>query len=178
MVNWLAIDSLGRGFLTSALLSFYFYKRFGLHEGQIAALLVTADVLNVTSNVLARRIARRIGLVNTMVSTHLPSSLLMLLPFRPTFRMAAALFLLRELLIDMDVPTPAVIPRFDRRSQRADRRPGPRSTHSDIHVGGGAGLGGLDDGRGRLVGSSLYRGVAQGGVRSAAVAGLPPPQPR
>jgi MFS family permease len=101
-----ALDSLGSGFLTSALLSFYFYKRFGLNEGQIAFLLVSADLLNIASNFLAERLARRIGLVNTMVFTHLPSSLLlMLLPFCPTFRTAAALFLLRELLIEMDVPT-------------------------------------------------------------------------
>ena len=101
-----AVDSLGSGFLTSALLAYYFYKRFGLHEGQIAGLLVAADLLNVASNFLAERIARRIGLVNTMVFTHLPSSLLlMLLPFCPTFGTAAALFLVRELLVEMDVPT-------------------------------------------------------------------------
>lgn len=101
-----AVDSLGSGFLTSALLSYYFYKRFGLQEGQIAALLVAADVLNIASNFLAERIARRIGLVNTMVFTHLPTSLLlMLLPFCPKFWMAAALFLLRELMVEMDVPT-------------------------------------------------------------------------
>lgn len=101
-----AIDSLGSGFLTSALLSFYFYKRFGLNEGQIAVLLLTADILNVASNFLAERIARRVGLVNTMVFTHLPTNLLLiLLPFCPKFWMAAALFLLRELLIEMDVPT-------------------------------------------------------------------------
>lgn len=101
-----AIDSLGSGFLTSALLSYYFYKRFGLHEGQIAGLLVAGDVLNIASNFLAERIARRIGLVNTMVFTHLPTSLLlMLLPFCPKFWMAAVLFLLRELLVEMDVPT-------------------------------------------------------------------------
>lgn len=101
-----AVDSLGSGFLTSALLSYYFYKRFGLHEGQIAVLLAAADVLNIASNFLAERIARRIGLVNTMVFTHLPSSLLlMLLPFCPKFWMAAGLFLARELLVEMDVPT-------------------------------------------------------------------------
>jgi len=101
-----AIDSLGSGFLTSAILSFYFYKRFGLQETQIAWLLVAGDVLNIASNFLAERIARRIGLVNTMVFTHLPTSLLlMLLPLCPRFWMAAGLFLLRELLVEMDVPT-------------------------------------------------------------------------
>jgi MFS family permease len=101
-----AVDSLGSGFLTSALLSYYFYKRFGIQEGQIAILLLSADVLNAASNFLAERIARRIGLVNTMVFTHLPANLLLLLiPFCPTFWTAASLFLLRELMIEMDVPT-------------------------------------------------------------------------
>lgn len=101
-----AIDSLGSGFLTSALLSYYFYKRFGLQESQIALLLLAGDALNIASNFLAERIARRIGLVNTMVFTHLPTSLLlMLLPLCPVFWMAAALFLLRELMVEMDVPT-------------------------------------------------------------------------
>lgn len=101
-----AIDSLGSGFLTSALLSYYFYKRFGVQEGAIAILLLSADVLNVASNFLAERLARRIGLVNTMVFTHLPTNLLLILiPFCPTFWAAAALFLLRELMVEMDVPT-------------------------------------------------------------------------
>jgi len=100
-----AIDSLGSGFLTSTLLSYYFYKRFGLHEGQIAALNMAGDALNIASNFLAERIARRVGLVNTMVFTHLPSSLmLMLIPFCPLW-LAVSLFLLRELLVEMDVPT-------------------------------------------------------------------------
>lgn len=101
-----AIDSLGSGLLTSALLSFYFYKRFGLQESGVAVLLFAGDALNIVSNFLAERLARRFGLVGTMVFTHLPASLLlMLVPACPRLWMAAALFLLRELLIEMDVPT-------------------------------------------------------------------------
>ncbi len=101
-----AIDSLGSGFLTSALVSFYFYKRFGLVEGQIAVLFLAADACNILSNFGAEWLARWIGLVNTMVFTHIPANLLLIaLPFCPAFRMAASVFLLRELLIEMDVPS-------------------------------------------------------------------------
>ena len=65
-----------------------------------------ARLLNVGSHLAAAWIARRIGLLNTMVMTHLPSSVfVMLAPAAPTVAMAATLFLLREALVEMDVPT-------------------------------------------------------------------------
>jgi predicted MFS family arabinose efflux permease len=76
--------------------------------------------LNVLSHFAAAWIARRIGLLNTMVFTHLPSSIfLMLAPLAPTASIAAALFLAREALVEMDVPTRqsyvmAVVPRSSR----------------------------------------------------------------
>jgi MFS family permease len=101
-----ALDSLGGGFLTSALLSYFFYARFGVREEGIGLLFFGARVLNAASHVGAAWLAKRIGLVNTMVFTHMPSSLLLLtVPFAPNFPVAAALFLLREGLVEMDVPT-------------------------------------------------------------------------
>jgi hypothetical protein len=101
-----ALDSLGGGFLTSALLAFFFYERFGVDERGIGLLFFAARLANAASHVGAAWLARRIGLVNTMVFTHVPSSLLLLtVPFAPTFPIAAALFLLRESLVEMDVPT-------------------------------------------------------------------------
>jgi len=101
-----ALDSLGGGFLTSALLSYFFYARFGVREEGIGLLFFGARVLNAVSHVGAAWLAKRIGLVNTMVFTHIPSSLLLLtVPFAPSFGVAAALFLLREGLVEMDVPT-------------------------------------------------------------------------
>jgi MFS family permease len=101
-----ALDSLGGGFLTSALLSYFFYVRFGVSEEGIGLLFFGARVLNAASHVGAAWLAKRIGLVNTMVFTHMPSSLLLLtVPFAPNFPVAAALFLLREGLVEMDVPT-------------------------------------------------------------------------
>jgi MFS family permease len=101
-----ALDSLGGGFLTSALLSYFFYVRFGIGEEAIGLLFFGARVLNAVSHIGAAWLAQRIGLVNTMVFTHIPSSLLLLtVPFAPNFPTAAALFLLREGLVEMDVPT-------------------------------------------------------------------------
>jgi MFS family permease len=100
------LDSLGGGFLSSALVAYWFFERYGLTEQQIAMLFFAARVLNAVSHLGAAWLARRIGLVNTMVWTHLPSSLFLIAaPAAPTAGLAAALFLAREGLVEMDVPT-------------------------------------------------------------------------
>ncbi len=101
-----ALDSLGGGFLTAALLSFFFFRRFGVGEEVIGALFFGARIMNALSHLGAAWLARRIGLVNTMVFTHIPSSVLLVtVAFAPSFGVAALLFLLREGLVEMDVPT-------------------------------------------------------------------------
>jgi predicted MFS family arabinose efflux permease len=101
-----AIDSLAGGFLTTALVAFFFYERFGVSEAAIGLLFFGARVLNAVSHLGAAWLAARIGLVNTMVFTHIPSSLLLMtVPFAPSFPVAAVLFLVREGLVEMDVPT-------------------------------------------------------------------------
>ena len=101
-----ALDSLGGGFLTTALVSYFFFERFGAGERTVALLFVGARVANAASHLGAAWLARRIGLVNTMVFTHIPSSLLLVtVAFAPTFPIAAVLFLVREGLVEMDVPT-------------------------------------------------------------------------
>jgi MFS family permease len=101
-----ALDSFGGGFLTTALLSYFFFERFGASPAQIAALFFGARVLNALSHLGAAWLAKRIGLVNTMVFTHIPSSfLLVTVAFAPSFEVAALLFLLREGFVEMDVPT-------------------------------------------------------------------------
>ena len=101
-----ALDSLGGGFLTTAMLSLFFYTRFGVGEGVVGLLFFAARGANALSHIGAAWLARRIGLVNTMVFTHIPSSLLLItVPFAPTFPIAATLFILREGLVEMDVPT-------------------------------------------------------------------------
>ena len=101
-----AVDSLAGGFLTSALLAYFFFERFGVGAGTLGPLFFGARVLNAASHLGAAWLAARIGLVNTMVFTHIPSSLLLVtVAWAPTFPVAAGLFLLREGLVEMDVPT-------------------------------------------------------------------------
>jgi MFS family permease len=101
-----AIDSLAGGLLTTTLLSYFFYERFGVDARGLGLLFFGARVLNAVSHVGAAWLAKRIGLVNTMVFTHIPSSLLLAtVAFAPNFEVAAVLFLLREGLVEMDVPT-------------------------------------------------------------------------
>ncbi|MBU0752610.1 MAG: MFS transporter [Gammaproteobacteria bacterium] len=101
-----AIDSIAGGFIGAALISWFFFERFGTSAAVIGLLFFGARLMNAVSHLGAAWLAARIGLVNTMVFTHIPSSLLLLtVPLAPTFSVAAILFLLREGLVEMDVPT-------------------------------------------------------------------------
>jgi MFS family permease len=101
-----SIDAFGGGFLTDALVSYWFFRRFGITESQLALLFFTVHVLNALSHLGAAWLARRIGLIKTMVFTHLPSSVFLIAAaFMPSPRWAILLFLLRESLVEMDVPT-------------------------------------------------------------------------
>jgi MFS family permease len=101
-----SLDSFGGGFLTDALVSYWFFRRFGLSEHDLGLVFFAVHVLNALSHLGAAWLARRIGLVNTMVFTHLPSSLfLMAVPFAPSAKWAVVLFFAREALVEMDVPT-------------------------------------------------------------------------
>lgn len=101
-----AIDSLGGGFLLDALVSYWFFRRFGIAEASLAVLFFTVHLLNAFSHLGAAFLAQRIGLVRTMVFTHLPSSIFLIaVPFAPSAQWAVIFFLLRESLVEMDVPT-------------------------------------------------------------------------
>jgi predicted MFS family arabinose efflux permease len=100
------LDSIGGGFLNSALISYWFFRQYGTSEATLALLFFSARVLNALSHLAAAWLAKRIGLLNTMVWTHLPSSLFLIAaPASPNAAIAAALFLAREALVEMDVPT-------------------------------------------------------------------------
>jgi predicted MFS family arabinose efflux permease len=100
------LDSIGGGFLNSALIAYWFLQRYGTSETDLALLFFAARMLNAASHVAAAWLASRIGLLNTMVWTHLPSSLFLILaPASPSAAIAATLFLAREALVEMDVPT-------------------------------------------------------------------------
>jgi MFS family permease len=101
-----SLDAIGGGFLTSAGMAYVFAEHFHASAAQIAGLFVAARILNALSHLASAWLAQRIGLVNTMVFTHIPSSvLLMTVAIVPSFPVAAVLFLIREGLVEMDVPT-------------------------------------------------------------------------
>jgi MFS family permease len=100
------IDSFGGGFLTDAVVSYWFFHRFGLTEQSLGVIFFAVHLLNAISHLGAAWIAQRIGLVNTMVFTHLPSSVFLIaIPLASSPVLAVTLLLLRETFVEMDVPT-------------------------------------------------------------------------
>src|SRR5436309_3284429 len=101
-----SLDSFGGGFFVQSLLALWLFDHFGLSLTAAGSLFFWSGLLSAFSYPIAVRLARRIGLVNTMVFTHLPSNVcLMLVPFAPTLGIAIALLLIRSTLSQMDVPT-------------------------------------------------------------------------
>jgi MFS family permease len=101
-----SIDSLGGGFLTTALISFYFFERFHVSEAVIGLLFFGARLANAGSHLVAAWLSRRIGpREHDGVHAHPSSLLLVTVAFAPNFPVAVVLFLLREGLVEMDVPT-------------------------------------------------------------------------
>jgi predicted MFS family arabinose efflux permease len=100
-----SLDSFGGGFFVQSLLALWLFEHFGLSLTAAGSLFFWSGLLSAFSYPVAVRLARRIGLVNTMVFTHLPSNVcLMLVPFAPTLGIAIALLLIRSTLSQMDVP--------------------------------------------------------------------------
>jgi MFS family permease len=101
-----SLDAFAGGFVVQSLLSLWFFDRFGLAPAALGGIFFGTGLLSAASYLAAARIAGRIGLVNTMVFTHLPSNLfLILMPFAPSAGVAVALLMARSLLSQMDVPT-------------------------------------------------------------------------
>jgi MFS family permease len=101
-----ALDSFGGGFVVQSFAAYWFYLRFGVKPAALGAIFFGANLFAGVSALLASRLASRFGLVRTMVFTHLPSNiLLILLPLMPTLRLAIGVLLLRFSISQMDVPT-------------------------------------------------------------------------
>jgi len=101
-----SVDALAGGLTVQSLMALYFHLRFGVPLAPLAALFFGANTLAALSFLAAAPLARRFGLLNTMVFTHLPSNVLLaLVAVMPTFPLAAAVLLARQLLSQMDVPT-------------------------------------------------------------------------
>ncbi|MCM2251708.1 MAG: MFS transporter [Ramlibacter sp.] len=101
-----SLDAFGGGFVVQSLVALWLYQRFGLSLAAASAIFFWTGVLTAFSYLVAARIASRIGLLRTMVFTHLPSSVcLILIPFVPDLGYAIALLFVRSALSQMDVPT-------------------------------------------------------------------------
>jgi len=101
-----ALDAFAGGFAIQSFIAFWFQQRYGVDPAALGLLLATANLLAGVSALAAGRLAARFGLVRTMVFTHLPSNvLLMLVPLMPTLPLAAATLLARFAISQMDVPT-------------------------------------------------------------------------
>ncbi|MEA2662413.1 MAG: hypothetical protein QOH08_1985 [Chloroflexota bacterium] len=100
------LDAFAGALVVQSLVAYWFFVRWGLDPEQLAVLFFAVNVLSGCSLLAAGWLAARFGLLNTMVFTHLPSNvLLVLVPFMPTAGLAVALFLLRMSISQMDVPT-------------------------------------------------------------------------
>lgn len=101
-----AVDSFAGGFVIQSIVSFWFFSKFGLELTTLSYIFSVAGVLTAFSFLGAAKIADKIGLVNTMVFTHIPSNvLLILVGFAPTPLLAIVFYLGRMALSQMDVPT-------------------------------------------------------------------------
>ena len=101
-----ALDSFGGGFVIQSLMALWFHQRFGFDLAALGALFFAANLIAGVSALLAARIAGRIGLVNTMVVTHLPSNVLLCaVPLMPSAALAVGVLLARFCISQMDVPT-------------------------------------------------------------------------
>ena len=101
-----ALDAFAGAFVVQSFVAWWFHARFGAGEALLGAIFFGANVLAGLSALSAGALARRFGLVNTMVFTHLPSNaLLFLVPLMPTLPLAIAVLLLRFSISQMDVPT-------------------------------------------------------------------------
>ncbi|MGZ9276257.1 MAG: MFS transporter [Candidatus Limnocylindrales bacterium] len=150
-----SIDAFAGGFIPQSLMAYWFVLRFDVDPAALGGIFFAANMLAAVSSLSAARIAARIGLINTMVFTHLPSNVLLLLvPLMPTLPLAVAVLLLRFSLSQMDVPT--------RQSYvMAVVEPGERAAAAGV------------TGIARTIGASVSPSISSVLVANASVASLP-----
>lgn len=101
-----AMDAFAGGLLVQSLMAYWFHVRFGVESGVLGSIFFGANILAGFSALLAVRLAEKFGLINTMVFTHIPSNILLILvPLMPTLPLAIGVLLLRFSISQMDVPT-------------------------------------------------------------------------
>ena len=175
-----SLDSFGTGFAVQSLLALWLFQRFDLAITTAGTIFFWTGLCSAASYLVAARLAKRIGLINTMVFTHLPSNvLLILVPFMPTLPLAIALLLARFALSQMDVPTRtsyvmAVVPPAERPAA-ASVTAAPRTLASAISPLASGYLLGISTFGWPLVVSGTLKGIYDL-VLLAMFAKIPPPE--
>jgi len=106
LASLFALDSFAGGFVVQSFAAYWFYLRFGVDPGTLGVIFFWANIFAGISALLASRLASRFGLINTMVVTHLPSNILLILvPLMPNLSLAVLVLLVRFSISQMDVPT-------------------------------------------------------------------------
>jgi MFS family permease len=106
LASLFALDSFAGGFVVQSFAAYWFYLRFGVNPGTLGVIFFWANIFAGISALLASRLASRFGLINTMVVTHLPSNILLILvPLMPNLSLAVLVLLVRFSISQMDVPT-------------------------------------------------------------------------
>jgi MFS family permease len=101
-----SLDAFAGGFILQSIMAYWFHLRFGVEPGTLGAIFFGANILAGLSSLAAASLASRIGLINTMVFTHIPSNVLLIgVPLMPTLPLAIGLLLVRYSISQMDVPT-------------------------------------------------------------------------
>lgn len=104
--SFFALDAFAGGLIVQSMIAYWFHVKFGADTGILGSIFFGANILAGISSLLAVKIAEKIGLINTMVFTHIPSNILLILvPLMPTLPVAIGLLLLRFSISQMDVPT-------------------------------------------------------------------------
>jgi len=106
LASLFALDSFAGGFVVQSFAAYWFYLRFGVDPGTLGVIFFWANIFAGISALLASRLASRLGLIKTMVVTHLPSNILLILvPLMPNLSLAVLVLLVRFSISQMDVPT-------------------------------------------------------------------------
>jgi MFS family permease len=100
------LDAFAGGLIVQSFMAYWFHVRFGVSTDTLGAIFFGANLLAGVSALVAARLAAKIGLINTMVWTHIPSNILLILvPLMPTLPLAIMVLLIRFSISQMDVPT-------------------------------------------------------------------------
>lgn len=106
LASLFALDAFAGGFVVQSILALWLFRRYGLSVGEAGVIFFAAGICTAMSFLVAARVANRFGLINTMVFTHLPSNvLLILVALMPNVWLAVTMLLARQSLSQMDVPT-------------------------------------------------------------------------